>query len=94
MSELLEDLPTAHLEYAMRGERVGDWLVLGPLLASLADAKVADAKVAEANDVQSSSARRHWLGAHLGDVEEICQPPAERDGTGARPLQSANLNLT
>ena len=31
MSELLEELPSAHLEYALRNGAVGDWLVLGPL---------------------------------------------------------------
>ena len=68
MSELLDDLPTAHLEYGLRNGTVGDWLVLGPLVAPLSDPKIA----------QNDAARRHALRGMPADADEIAQLPTER----------------
>jgi hypothetical protein len=68
MSELLEELPAAHLEYPLRHGAVGDWLVLGPLQIPLSKLKA----------VQDQSARHQALYAELAAVEEITQLPSER----------------
>ncbi|MCC6458222.1 MAG: hypothetical protein IT328_24935 [Caldilineaceae bacterium] len=68
MSELLEELPPAHLEYPLRHGAVGDWLVLGPIQVPLAKLKA----------VQDRAARLHALRAELAAVEEITQLPSER----------------
>ena len=82
MSELLDDLPTAHLEFPLRTQiptQIGsqanqasicDWLVLGPLSAPLVEAKAV-----------RSQAARLALSTHPGDIEEIILPPAERSTT-------------
>jgi hypothetical protein len=68
MSELLDELPTAHIEYPLRGGIVGDWLVLGPLQAPLADVASAKSKVA----------RQLVLNTIFADADELIPSPAER----------------
>lgn len=78
MSELLDDLPTAQVEYALRHRVsndgldrsgiVGDWLVLGPLITPLA----------EATHLHSKVARQLALNNIFVDADEIIPLPAER----------------
>ncbi len=68
MSELLDDLPTAHIEFALRDGTVADWLVLGPLQAPLADVA----------GVHSKVARQLVLNSIFADADEVIPSPAER----------------
>ena len=68
MSELLDELSTAHLEYPLRNGTVGDWLVLGPLMTPLADPLSAQNKVA----------RQLVLNTIFVDADEVIPTPAER----------------
>ena len=67
MSEMLEEIPTAHLDYATHNGAVGDWLVLGPVVIPLAEPSV-----------MTVAARRDIIATYLARVGEMSQPPAER----------------
>lgn len=68
MSELLDELSAAHLEYPLRNGTVGDWLVLGPLMTPLSDPL----------NVQSKVARQLVLNTIFVDADEVIPTPAER----------------
>ena len=68
MSELLDELSAAHLEYPLRNGLVGDWLVLGPLMTPLGDPL----------SVQSKVARQLVLNTIFVDADEVIPTPAER----------------
>jgi hypothetical protein len=67
MSEMLEEIPIAHLDYMIHEGAVGDWLVLGPVMIPLAEPPS-----------MTVAARRDIQAAFLARVGEISQPPAER----------------
>jgi hypothetical protein len=81
MSELLDELPTAHLEYLLRDGSVGDWLVLGPLTAPLSDGA----------HMRSSVGRQLALNALFVDSEEITQLPAERSTSEVTVAEGVTL---
>jgi hypothetical protein len=68
MSEIVEELRTAHLDYDLRDGFVGDWLVLGPVTFPLAE------QMAH----YSVEARREIVQQYVAGVGEISQLPAER----------------
>jgi hypothetical protein len=81
MSELLDELPTAHLEYGLRNGTVGDWLVLGPLTARLV----------EPINVHSHVARQLALNTIFVDADEIVPLPAERATSSVTVAEGVTL---